>query len=98
MCLSDWSSVVCSSDLRRLAASEHRAAKVRGRGARATASEFRRQSTPFGDILEEFFQGWGGWPLERDERALEITLTSRSEERSGRKTPACVDEPGQRRQ
>src|SRR5262245_41173416 len=83
---------------RRLAASEHRAAKVRGRGARATASEFRRQSTPFGDILEEFFQGWGGWPLERDERALEITLTSRSEERSGRKTPACVDEPGQRRQ
>jgi molecular chaperone DnaJ len=66
---------------RGLAASERRAATPRRRGARATTSDFRRQNTPFGDILEEFFQGWGGWPLERDERALEITLTSQEAQR-----------------
>jgi molecular chaperone DnaJ len=61
---------------RGLAASERRAANPRTRGARATASDFRRQTTPFEDILGDFFPGWGGWPLERDERVLEITLTS----------------------
>jgi molecular chaperone DnaJ len=74
---------------RRLSASEHRAANTRTRGARATASDFRRQSTPFGDIIEEFFQGWDGWPLERDERALEITLTSQ-EARSGVSVPVNI--------
>jgi molecular chaperone DnaJ len=66
---------------RGLAASERRAATSRTRRARATTSDFRRQNTPFGDILEEFFQGWGDWPLERDERALEITLTSQEAQR-----------------
>jgi molecular chaperone DnaJ len=66
---------------RGLAASERRTANPRTRRAGATASDFRRQSSPFGDILEEFFQGWGGWPLERDERALEITLTSQEAQR-----------------
>jgi molecular chaperone DnaJ len=61
---------------RMLAAAEHRPGNSRMRGARGTAAGFRRQETPFGDILEEFFQGWDDWPLERDERMLEITLTS----------------------
>jgi molecular chaperone DnaJ len=74
---------------RRLTASENRAANTRARRARATASDFRRQSTPFGDIIEEFFQGWDGWPLERDERALEITLTSQ-EARSGVSVPVNI--------
>jgi molecular chaperone DnaJ len=60
---------------RLLADSEHRTAIRQGRRARATASGFRRQSTPFGEVIEEFFQGWGGGALERDERVLEITLT-----------------------
>jgi molecular chaperone DnaJ len=79
---------------RRLAASEHRVANARARGARATASDFRRQNTPFGDIIEEFFQGWGGWPLERDERVLEITLTSQ-EARSGVSVPVNIPWKGQ---
>ena len=74
---------------RRLSASEHRAANTRARRAGATASDFRRQNTPFGDIIEEFFQGWDGWPLERDERALEITLTSQ-EARSGVSVPVNI--------
>src|SRR5262245_29579389 len=62
---------------RGLAATERRVSAPRARRARTTASNSRRQASPFGDILEDFFQGFGGWPLERDDRVLEITLTSR---------------------
>jgi molecular chaperone DnaJ len=61
---------------RLLAATERRATKYRARGTRTTTSDRRQQTAPFGDILEEFFQGWDRWPLERDDRVLEITLTS----------------------
>jgi molecular chaperone DnaJ len=61
---------------RLLAAAERRATKTRARRTRTTSSEPRQQNTPFGDILEEFFQGWDRGPLERDDRVLEITLTS----------------------
>jgi molecular chaperone DnaJ len=61
---------------RLLSATERRGAKPRVRGTRTTAADPRRQTTPFGDILGEFFQGWDRWPLERDDRVLEITLTS----------------------
>jgi len=61
---------------RLLAAAERRATKTRARRTRTTTSDRRRQNTPFGDILEEFFQGWDRWPFERDDRVLEITLTS----------------------
>jgi molecular chaperone DnaJ len=60
---------------RLLAASEHRTATLQGRRVRTTASGFRRQSSPFGEVIEEFFQGWGEGALEHDERVLEITLT-----------------------
>jgi molecular chaperone DnaJ len=75
---------------RLLTAAEQRAANPRVRGTRTTAPERSRQSTPFGDILHEFFQGWGGWPLERDDRVLEITLTSQ-EAQTGTTVP--VDLP-----
>lgn len=74
---------------RLLDASEHRTAILHGRRARTTASGFRRQSTPFGDVIEEFFQGWGGGALERDERVLEITLTSH-EARTGVTVPVDI--------
>jgi molecular chaperone DnaJ len=61
---------------RLLAAAERRASKTRARRTRTTTSDPRQQNTPFGDILEEFFQGWDRGPLERDDRVLEITLTS----------------------
>jgi molecular chaperone DnaJ len=61
---------------RLLAAAERRATKTRARRTRTTTSDPRQQNTPFGDILEEFFQGWDRGPLERDDRMLEITLTS----------------------
>jgi molecular chaperone DnaJ len=61
---------------RLLAAADRRTAKPRGRGTRTTTSDRRRQTHPFGDILGEFFQGWDRWPLDRDDRVLEITLTS----------------------
>jgi molecular chaperone DnaJ len=61
---------------RLLATTERRAATPRARRTRTTASGARRQNSPFEDILGEFFQGWGGWPVERDDRVLEITLTS----------------------
>jgi molecular chaperone DnaJ len=61
---------------RLLAAAERRAIKTRTRRTRTTTSDLRQQNTPFGDILEEFFQGWDRGPLERDDRVLEITLTS----------------------
>jgi molecular chaperone DnaJ len=74
---------------RLLDASEHRTAILHGRRTRTTASSFRRQSTPFGDVIEEFFQGWGGGAFERDERVLEITLTSH-EARSGVTVPVDI--------
>jgi molecular chaperone DnaJ len=61
---------------RLLAAAERRATKTRARRTRTTTSDPRQQNTPFGDILEEFFQGWDRGPLERDDRVLEITLTN----------------------
>jgi molecular chaperone DnaJ len=79
---------------RLLVASEHRTAIPRGQRARATASGFRRQRTPFGDVIEEFFQGWGGGAPERDERVLEITLTSR-EARIGVTVPVDIPWKGQ---
>jgi DnaJ-class molecular chaperone len=39
--------------------------------------------------LEDFFQGWDGWPLQRDERLLEITLT-RQEAQIGVTVPVDV--------
>jgi molecular chaperone DnaJ len=61
---------------RLLAATDRRASQPRARGTRTKTSDRRRETTPFGDILGEFFQGWDKWPLERDDRVLEITLTS----------------------
>src|SRR5919109_2339028 len=75
---------------RMLAAAEHRGAEAGTRRVRTAAADFRRQTSPFADILEEFFEGYGGWPLERDERILEITLTSQ-EARTGATVP--VDLP-----
>jgi molecular chaperone DnaJ len=75
---------------RLLAATERRAANPRGRGTRTAASEHWRPNAPFGDVLGEFFQGWGGWPLERDDRVLEITVT-RQEAQTGVTVP--VDMP-----
>jgi molecular chaperone DnaJ len=60
---------------RLLAVSEPRTGTLHGRRPRTTTAGYKRQSTPFGDVIEEFFQGWGGGILERDERVLEITLT-----------------------
>jgi molecular chaperone DnaJ len=59
-----------------LSTSERRATTPRGRRTRTTASEATRQNSPFGDILGEFFRGWDEWSFERDDRVLEITLTS----------------------
>jgi DnaJ-class molecular chaperone len=44
---------------RSLAAAELRAPQPRGRGTRTTTSDRRRQNSPFGDIIEEFFSGVG---------------------------------------
>jgi len=74
---------------RLLAAAERRTTNPRARGTRATTSDFRRQHTPFGDILEEFFQGWDGWPLEQDDRVLEITLTNQ-EAKTGVTVPVDI--------
>jgi DnaJ-class molecular chaperone len=59
-----------------LAAAERRVTAPRGRRSRTATSDHRRQASPFGDILEDFFQGLGEWSLERDDRVLEITLSS----------------------
>ena len=75
---------------RRLTTAEPRPTQARAQRARRTASDFRRQNTPFGDILGEFFSGWDGWPPERDERVLEVTLT-RQEAQTGVTVP--VDMP-----
>jgi molecular chaperone DnaJ len=72
-----------------LASAEQRAANSRARRTRPTASNGGRQNTPFGDVLEEFFQGWGEWPPERDDRVLEIMLTSQ-EARMGATVPVDI--------
>jgi molecular chaperone DnaJ len=74
---------------RRLTTTEHRHGRARTQRAGATASEFSRQHTPFGDILEEFFSGLDGWSRERDERLLEITLT-KEEARTGVTVPVDI--------
>jgi molecular chaperone DnaJ len=74
---------------RLLAATDRPTANPRARRTRTAASGVRRQNTPFGDVLEEFFQGWGTWPLERDDRVLEITLT-RQEARTGVDVPVDI--------
>jgi molecular chaperone DnaJ len=74
---------------RLLAAAERRNAKTRSQRTRTTTSDRRRQNTPFWDILEEFFQGWDRWPLERDDRVLEITLTSQ-EAKMGATVPVDI--------
>jgi molecular chaperone DnaJ len=79
---------------RLLAATEHRSPRARAQRTRTTAADFRRQSTPFGDILEEFFSGWDGWSRERDERLLDITLT-REEARTGVTVPVDIPWKGQ---
>jgi len=66
---------------RMLAAREHRSTRARTQRTRAAASEPRRQTSPFGDILEEFFPAWDGWSRERNERLLEITLTKEEAEK-----------------
>jgi DnaJ-class molecular chaperone len=61
---------------RELAATERKASPQRRQTRRPVYQEVRRQATPFGDILGEFFQGWGGvGPPDREERAVEIVLT-----------------------
>jgi molecular chaperone DnaJ len=79
---------------RLLTATEHRPSRARAQRARAAASDFRRQNTPFGDILEEFFPEWDGWSRERNERLLEITLT-REEARTGVTVPVDIPWKGQ---
>lgn len=79
---------------RLLAATEHRSPRARAQRTRTAASDFRRQNTPFGDILEEFFPGWDGWSRERDERLLDITLT-REEARTGVTVPVDIPWKGQ---
>jgi molecular chaperone DnaJ len=74
---------------RLLAVAEQRTANPRRRRTRTAASGVGRQNTPFGDVLEEFFQGWGQWPLEQDDRVLEITLTSQ-EARMGVTVPVDI--------
>src|SRR5687768_764500 len=66
---------------RLLAARERRSTRTRTQRARAAASEPRRQASPFGDILEEFFPTRDGWSRERNERLLEITLTKEEAEK-----------------
>jgi molecular chaperone DnaJ len=74
---------------RSLATSERRATKSRSRGTRTTTADHGRPTNPFGDILGEFFQGWDRWPLERDDRVLEITLT-RQEAQTGVTVPVDI--------
>ncbi len=75
---------------RTLSASERQATASQDRRSRTPRSGFTRPQRPFEDILEEFFQGWGGWTPDRDDRVLEIVLTSQ-EARTGVTIP--VDLP-----
>jgi DnaJ-class molecular chaperone len=64
---------------RTLAASERQATASRGREPPTSRAGFASARTPFDEILGEFFgdffQARTSWPLERDERILEIILT-----------------------
>ena len=79
---------------RALAADERRTAVSYRQRTRTTRAGFAARQTPFGDILEEFFQGWGGWPPDRDERTLEITLT-KEEAQAGVSVPVDIPWKGQ---
>jgi molecular chaperone DnaJ len=79
---------------RELAAAERRASVSHGQRTRTARAGFSARQTPFGDILEEFFQGWGGWPPDRDERTLEIILT-REEAQTGATVPVDIPWKGQ---
>jgi molecular chaperone DnaJ len=74
---------------RTLGTSERPAAASQGRRSQTSRAGFSRSQGPFGDILEEFFQGWGGWTPEQDERLLDITLTSQ-EARTGVTVPVEI--------
>lgn len=74
---------------RTLIASERQATPSQSRRAQTSGSGFTRSQAPFGDIIEEFFQGWGGWAHERDDRLLDITLTSQ-EARAGTTVPVDI--------
>lgn len=74
---------------RTLTATEHQAGSQRRR-PQTSRSDFGRPQGPFEDILEEFFQGWGGgWTHDRDERVLDIILTSQ-EARTGTTVPIDI--------
>jgi DnaJ-class molecular chaperone len=62
---------------RQLAATEREPSVARRRAHRAAYHGAQRRETPFADILGEFFQGWGGWPVDREERVVDIILTPR---------------------
>lgn len=74
---------------RQLAASERQASARRARANGAPYHRGTRRQTPFADILGEFFQGWGTWPVDREERALEIIVTPR-EARTGVTVPLDI--------
>ncbi len=60
---------------RQLAAAERQRSAPRARATRYASPRATRQASPFADILQEFFQGWGGLPPDREERAVEVVLT-----------------------
>lgn len=74
---------------RLLAATEPRFTRRRTQRTQTSTSNPGRQTSPFGDILGEFFPERNGWSRERNERLLEITLT-REEAESGVTVPVDV--------
>jgi molecular chaperone DnaJ len=79
---------------RALRAAERRASASHSPRTRTARAGFAAHQTPFGDILEEFFQGWGGWPPDRNERTLEIILT-KDEAQTGVTVPVDIPWKGQ---
>jgi molecular chaperone DnaJ len=61
---------------RTLAASERRPIASKSRRPQRNHAGVGRSDSPFEDILEEFFQGWGERTYDRDERLLEVILTN----------------------
>jgi molecular chaperone DnaJ len=74
---------------RTLLTADRQASSTQRQRPQTHRSGFARQQSPFGDILEEFFQGWGGWTPDRSERLLDITLTSQ-EARTGTTVPVDI--------
>jgi molecular chaperone DnaJ len=74
---------------RLLASTEHRATRRQTRRTPTSTSDQVRQPSPFGDILGEFFPEWNEWTRERNERLLEITLTT-EEAKNGVSVPVDV--------